>query len=134
MTKSNKIPVGFVIALIVAIISFNLTWASSMGIVSATGAQMDGGKELILYPLIFVTVISMLNIIENKVAKIISSVVCFIGSILPTAFLFFMMSDINGSVFGPQLEFGFYIMLITSIAYVVLSISAIVQGCKYKKI
>lgn len=134
MTKSNKIPVSFVIALIVAIIAFNLTWASSMGIVSATGAQMDGAKEIILYPLIFVTVISMLNILENKVAKIISSIVCIIGSILPAAFLFFYMADINNQAFGAKLEFGFYIMLITGIAYVVLSIAALVQGCKYKKI
>lgn len=133
MTKSNKIPVGFVIALIVAMISFNLTWASSIGI-SVTGAEMDGSKELILYPLIFVTVISMLHIIGSKVAKILSSTVCFIGSIITTAFLFIYMADNNSSVFGAELQFGFYLMLIIGIAYVILSIAAFIQGCKYKKI
>lgn len=128
MKNSFKLIIGFVTALILSIVSLALDWVSVGGFMGASGFDQDA--TFLLIPFVIVTALSALLLINNKIATIIFSVVGCIGSVLVGIVLIMLVSEMG--IFGKVLDIGFYLMVITTIGYLVLSIMSIIYGINLK--
>lgn len=127
MKKSLILLIGFITALVISVISLGLDWVS-VGPIASNGFEQEA--TILLIPLVIVTALSALILINNKVVTIVFSVIGCIISTLVTAFLLYFKSEMN-MTWG-TVEVGFYLMLIATIVYVVLTIITFVYGIKYK--
>lgn len=110
-------------AFLVAFLSLFMKWVD-IGIAGVNGFQQQGW--IVLIPLLYITITSILSVYNNKVANVVISAIA-------TAFTIYFLTTKMETFFGSTINFagvGLYLMIIACVGFLGISIFEIIRGKK----